>query len=356
MQKGQIFRRHGAWHLRYRIDGKQVSVKLTDYSDEYRTLTSVRPLAEPHLRPVNQGRASGPITLKTFIETEYLPHVEQHRRPSTYRGYRNLFNRYFANQGTARLFSFRTRDGQLLMNSIAKQFDLSHQTLKNIKHFLSGVFVHAKRMGNYDGTNPITDIEIPKGRESQPTKAYSADEVDGMIEALDGPAKVAVVLAAYTGLSLAELRGLKWADINLESDELTVNRNVWHGKIGPPKTQARQSAVPLISIVHDVLVEYKTQAPIPTEWLFEGPKTFPLDLATVGSKTIKPLLAKKKKIEWSGWHAFRRGFATRLYAKGVRDAVVQSLMRHSNFSVTRKNYIKTSPEENVKAIQVLKKG
>jgi hypothetical protein len=57
MQKGQIFRRHGAWHLRYRTNGQQVSVKLTDYSVEYRTLTSVRPLAERHLQPVNQGLA-----------------------------------------------------------------------------------------------------------------------------------------------------------------------------------------------------------------------------------------------------------------------------------------------------------
>ena len=39
MQKGQIFRRHGAWHLRYRSNGKQISFKLTDYSDQYRTLT-----------------------------------------------------------------------------------------------------------------------------------------------------------------------------------------------------------------------------------------------------------------------------------------------------------------------------
>jgi len=31
--------------IRYRVNGKQVSAKLADYTDEYRTLTSVRPLA-----------------------------------------------------------------------------------------------------------------------------------------------------------------------------------------------------------------------------------------------------------------------------------------------------------------------
>ena len=44
MQRGHFYRAIGAWHLRYRVHGKQVSVKLADCTDEYRTLKSVRPL------------------------------------------------------------------------------------------------------------------------------------------------------------------------------------------------------------------------------------------------------------------------------------------------------------------------
>jgi len=50
MQRGHFHRAHRAWHLRYRANGKQVSVKLAGDTDEYRTLTSVRPLAEPYLQ------------------------------------------------------------------------------------------------------------------------------------------------------------------------------------------------------------------------------------------------------------------------------------------------------------------
>jgi len=46
MQRGHFYRPIGARHLRYR-NGKQVSVKLADCTDEYRTLKSVRPLGEP---------------------------------------------------------------------------------------------------------------------------------------------------------------------------------------------------------------------------------------------------------------------------------------------------------------------
>ena len=53
MQRGHFYRAHGAWHLRYRVDGKQVSVKLANCNDEYRTLKSVRPLGEPYLQLAN---------------------------------------------------------------------------------------------------------------------------------------------------------------------------------------------------------------------------------------------------------------------------------------------------------------
>jgi hypothetical protein len=53
MQRGHFYRAIGAWHLRYRVNGKQVSVKLAEYNDEYRTLNGVRPLGEPYLQPAN---------------------------------------------------------------------------------------------------------------------------------------------------------------------------------------------------------------------------------------------------------------------------------------------------------------
>jgi hypothetical protein len=68
MQKGYIYQANGAWHVRYRVDGEQVSRKLADYNDQYRTKRSVRPLADEVLDPLNQGReVNGPMTLQRYI-------------------------------------------------------------------------------------------------------------------------------------------------------------------------------------------------------------------------------------------------------------------------------------------------
>jgi hypothetical protein len=92
MQKGRIEKRHGAWHLRYRVDGKQVTRKLADYSDRYRTERSVRGLADEILEPLNAGRqVNGPMTLQAYIETVYFPNIKGKAKPSTYKGYFNLY-------------------------------------------------------------------------------------------------------------------------------------------------------------------------------------------------------------------------------------------------------------------------
>jgi len=351
VQRGQIFQRHGAWHLRYRVDGKQVSRKLTEFNDLYRTMRSVRPLADQILSPVNQGHESGGLqTLQQFIETTYLPHAKLHRKPSTYNGYANLYKlRIAGHVGGIRLATFRTMDGQKLLNVIAASTPLSHQTFKNVKSLLSGVFAFAKRMGAFDGVNPMEDTEAPRGRPSVETHAYTSAEVTTMLGVLDGTSKVAVALAAYTGLSLGELRGLKWEDIS--EDSLSVRRLVWRKEVVTPKTVARQDSIPMLPVVKESLAEHRKANP-QTEWVFEGPYFFPLDLATLGSKRIKDGL-KGSGVTWEGWHALRRGFATRLHEAGVQNRIIQSLMRHSSISVTMKHYVKANSAANVEAIQRL---
>jgi integrase len=350
MQRGHAFLRHGAWHVRYRLpDGTQRSEKLIDYSEQYRTLKSVRQLAEDVIHRVLHEHRD-PSTLQDFIEMKYLPHAELHVRPSTFRGYRNMYRRYKPYLAGYRVAEFKTRDGQTILNRISQKISLTHLTLTHIRSLLSNVFRYARRQ-EVILTDPIADVEVPRGRESEDTEAYTEKEVDDVVEALDGVARLAVIVAANTALSLGELQGLQWEDIGDEM--LTVNRIIWRGTEGPPKTKARRDSVPLLPVVKEALRAHQLEHP-ETKWVFEGPYLKPLDLATFGTKRIKPLL-HKQKLKWYGWHAFRRGFATRLAAKNVPPKTLQLLLRHSSFSVTMKHYVKADEESKRDAIQQLRK-
>jgi integrase len=75
---------------------------------------------------------------------------------------------------------------------------------------------------------PTDDVEIPEGKRTEKTLKYTLEEAEKITEAVDGVARGAVVVAAWTGFSLAELRGLKWADIDFDKSQLIVVRTVWH--------------------------------------------------------------------------------------------------------------------------------
>jgi integrase len=48
---------------------------------------------------------------------------------------------------------------------------------------------------------------------------------------------------------------------------------------------------------------------------------------------------------WHGWHAARRGLGSNLYRVGVRDMVIQRILRHANVSTTATYYIKTAADD-----------
>jgi integrase len=362
VQKGYIYRKGDIWMFRYwqyeTVNGKKIrkhaAKRLAPFCDRYRTIKSVRPLADDILGPVNVERESlGPQTIQSFVELHYLPYAKQHKKPSTYKGYSDIYRVHISSRVAGlRMRDYRTVDAQRLLQSIADANQLSHTTLLHIKGFLSGVFAVAKRLGAYDGENPIRDTAVPRGRASRDTHAYSLAEIETMISKLENEThKTAVIVAAFTGLSLSELRGLRFSDVG--KHQINVRTSYWRTHEGATKTKARQAGIPLLPIVARAIAKHRKRNP-GSEFVFEGLNQRPLDLATMGSKKIKSAL-EDSGVEWHAWHAFRRGLATNLHDLGIQDKVIQAIMRHSSIGVTQNIYIKSLPAASIKAMQTLEK-
>jgi hypothetical protein len=114
------------------------------------------------------------MTLTRFTEDRYLPFVEERKRISTFRGYRNMWRRYLRPRCDIKLREFRTVDGERILDSIAKEHKLTSTTLAHIKAFLSGNFRFAKRKGVINSENPIRDVVLPTGKPAaKPTPILS---------------------------------------------------------------------------------------------------------------------------------------------------------------------------------------
>jgi integrase len=155
--------------------------------------------------------------------------------------------------------------------------------------------------------------------------------------------RVAVALAAFAGLRLAELQGLRWEDIDFEENAITVKRTIWHGHEDDPKSAASAASVTMIRELRTVLEEYKTAG---------DQKLFESDLKALGRYHL-PEAFTAVESQWRGWHGFRRGFASTLYELGADGVIVQRILRHARVIVTREHYIERFDRRLLKAMTAL---
>jgi len=158
-----------------------------------------------------------------------------------------------------------------------------------------------------------------------------------MLDKLPEPARSVCAVAAFTGLTRSELKGLKWEDYK-DGKTINVQRKIWNQHIGAPKTEAREEGVFVVPVLRKILAKYKKDyPPVGEGWIFRGEKLQrPLDLDNVSRRDIPQHINGA----WFGWHAFRRGLGTRLYAAGVEDKVVQEILRHADVNTTMAYYIR----------------
>ncbi len=206
-QKGYVYKKGRWWYVRFyddvmQEDGSikrvQVARKVAPVSDDYRSKGAVKSLVEEKLRPFNNGHYTPESTmaLERFVDTIYLPYVAEQKRPSTFRGYRDIWENHLkARCRSVRLRDFHTSTGEQLLADIAHSNDLSRTMLKHIKSVLSGVFKHARRLGVLHTANPMQDVSIPKAREGAETRFYTPKEITRMVFVLPEPASTIAALS-----------------------------------------------------------------------------------------------------------------------------------------------------------------
>src|SRR5262249_43062009 len=120
----------------------------------------------------------------------------------------------------------------------------------------------------------IMGVDIPRPEEMERLVAVLMNK-DQFYGGSDGRQTLAVLLARYTGLRAAELRGLFWEDLDLVPGKLNVRRAVkqklgddGNGErklvsyIGEPKSDAGRRTIRLMPFLIPLLKEWKLKCPI----------------------------------------------------------------------------------------------
>jgi len=385
-QTGYIFKARGHWYVRYfenrMVDGtlrhdrvaKQIGEVTTrgkrpprKIEDEAREIVAAA--------TVTNASPERVLAMTEFVDRVYFPHIEQYKRPSTLKGYKDIWeNHVKACCAGVWLKDVRTFHVQGWLDAIAFPGTLGRNSLKHIKTFVSAIFKLAKQQGYYSGENPARDTATsPKAAAPQEMHAYNLDEIQQMLSVMPEPAATIFAVAAFTGLRRGELQGLRWEDY--QNGQICVSRAIWEGYVSDPKTGSSKGAVPVIKQVADRLQFHQLRSGNPESGpVFRNAKGGALCLNNVLGRQILPGLKRcehcgkaqadhvearhdfkldEKFPKWRGWHAARRGLGSNLYALGVPEKVIQQILRHANVSTTATYYIKTVPAQVTDAMEKL---
>jgi integrase len=173
-----------------------------------------------------------------------------------------------------------------------------------------------------------------------------------------------LLIACFTGLRASELRGLRWADLDLKSCELHVRQRAdRHSVIGLPKSDSSVRTIPLDKdVMVPALMEWKIKCP-PSDFVFPTSTGAPEHHANI-LRGLLPIMkaagVAKQALDKNGkpWvthkyalHAFRHFFASWCInpkARGGRELspkVVQELLGHSSIMMTMNVYAHLFPSD-----------
>ena len=190
-------------------------------------------------------RGDNSVTFK-YAAARWLHYIEHDRQraPSTVRDYKSTIECHLDPRfGDRALSEISVQDVDELRGELLE--GLSRRTTQKTLILLHGIFRFAGRRG-WAHTNPVAKAERVSVKRRPEFAVLSPEQVRAVARAAGTEQDAALILvAAFTGLRLGELRGLRWRDVNFAGKLVHVRRSYTGAGEGPPKSGNARS-VPLI--------------------------------------------------------------------------------------------------------------
>ncbi|MFL5118983.1 MAG: tyrosine-type recombinase/integrase [Microvirga sp.] len=263
--------------------------------------------------------------LERSTTLHYAQHVEQHIRPFI---------------GCLKLTQVTTPKVYAFLDELRAN-GRSPEMVRRALQSLGRVFKFAKGRG-LAGHNPVPDVQLKASRRGKdrveiPTK----DELRTIINAAAGRWRPLVITALFTGLRASELRGLRWADVDLNRKVLRVRQRADAWKVlGAPKTAAGLREVPLAPIVVNTLREWKLGCPAgDLDLVFPNGAGNVEDHANITARGWNPVQVAAGLVSLRGkpkynFHSLRHAAASMFIEQGMNPKRIQTVMGHSSIQVT----------------------
>jgi integrase len=204
--------------------------------------------------------------------------------------------------------------------------------------------------------NPIHDCKLlTKPRKPGKGLHYTVEEMRAILAGLRSEPQALIAMAlSFFGLNRAEIRGVRWEDVDTVNGVIHVRRSVW-GKdfvSDGGKNENRTRDVTIGPLMVSILEQFRSAVPSVSGYLLENSAGNPLELGQFSTRTIRPLFAKLG-LEWKGYHAGRRGAETEMLRYTNGNSQLTMLHFGHSKEIADAHYDKGLPDETRRAALAL---
>jgi integrase len=292
-------------------------------------------------------RAAGPTTLAEAAAAVFtgmedgtvLNRSGDRYKPSVIRGYRQSFDLHLrADLGAMKLGEVRRRHVQAVIDGMIAD-GRSPSTVRNATLPLRVIYRRAIR-DDLIAVNPTVGLDLPANR-SERVVIVSPEHAAALIDALGTERDRGVwATAFYAGLRRGELMALRWQEVDLEANELYVERS-YDPKARTfvqPKSRAGRRRVPIPALLRRRLLALKIASgrPGPDALVFGDLPGTPFNYDSMIARARAGW--KEAGLAPIGLHAARHTAASVMIAAGVNVKALSTFMGHSSITITLDRY------------------
>lgn len=314
--------------MKKRSDGRYVKV-ITDPKTHKRISFYGKSAREVNQKILNYTKNTEKgCTFRDVTEEWWESEVER-LSPSTVKGYKCATDRILAEWGSIYIADILPSDLNGFLLDLAKK-GFAKKTVKNHKIIINRIF-HFATVQGYIKSNPAREAELPRNLTQTIRKPATVEEEQIIKRSAD--VWLLPFVALTTGMRKGELLGLKWGDIDFETNLISVKRSVYFSPqptIKSPKTEAGIRRIPIIPALRAELLKHKGRS---NHYVFGG-------VAPMTDKAYRYAYEcfKKKTGITATAHQLRKSYATMAVDANVPPDVLKSIIGHKDISTTLNIY------------------
>lgn len=315
------------------------------------------------LKELNEGKYFEPATfsLEEYIEIWMSDYVELNCKPKTIEFYRHLSEKHVIPAiGSIPLSQLKPAHIQKMVTvkSTGGRLDgksggLSQRTVQAMVSMIRQALDQAVRW-EYTPRNAAVGVKAKTPARNKPLCWSKAEATKFLKTAKTHRLYPLYLTALTTGLRRGELLGLRWKDVDIINNKLSIKQTLVQSGAGPifstPKTEGSERTIDVSSKVMAVLQKWKDKQAVEFNVLEITPDHDLVFTSEAGTPLIPrnlkrsfELLSGKAKIPKIKIHALRDTYATLQLENGIHLKAVAQTLGHTNEVMLLSRYAHALP-------------